>query len=232
MNNIYTELSKYIRSVDAKDILFYRTKEELSYLNEWLSSENLQSKNAMHLKNAKAYEENTAEYSDSTDDDSLSDLIKKCKRCGNIEDKKSGFGNGKNGIMIILNNPSDISRVERIKLKDESRDLLKKMISAINVDIRDCYITNLIKCEPENLLNRPGLMFKNCEPILEKEIDEYNPKVVIVMGDDLPVKRTLNQKKEINWFVIDHPLSLIKKSELKKPAWKTLQTVMSALIKR
>ncbi|MBN2401533.1 MAG: hypothetical protein JXN64_03960 [Spirochaetes bacterium] len=213
MNSIYTDLSSYINSLNSRRmLLLYRDGEELAFLKKWIQEQ--------------AYTNTENAVTDSNpENDSLSDMVKKCVRCGNVENKKSGFGSGENGIMILLNTPAGISRSEREKLNTDSKELLAKMLGAINIDLKKCYITNLIKCEAENSFKRPGLMLKNCELILQREIKEYHPRIVIVMGDDLPVKKMINEKKDINWHRIEHPLILLKKPELKKSAWITLQKI-------
>ena len=196
-------------------LILYRNDEELSFLKNWNPG-----KTAAIIESADALEPK---------DDSLQIIVKHCVKCGNVENKKAGVGTCENGIMIILNTPANISRIEREKLKDNSKDLLVKMLGAINVDFKQCYITNLIKCEAENSFKMPGLMLKNCEPILLREIKEYNPRIIIVMGDDIPIKKLLNEHKNISWHKIEHPVSLLKNPELKKPAWAILQKIQKIL---
>ncbi|MFH0977024.1 MAG: uracil-DNA glycosylase family protein [Spirochaetota bacterium] len=210
MNSIYTDLVSYIAShAERGTFLPYRGEEELAFLTDWISAAN----------NEKA------EMPQAPSVDSLSEMLRKCVKCGKVENKKAGFGTGENSTMILLNTPAGISITERDKLKDESKELLRKMMAAIHVDIAKCYITNLIKCDSDNSFNRPGVMLKNCEPILLREIAEYKPNIIIVLGDDMPVRKMINENKSISWHKIDHPLNLIKKPELKKSAWTTLQKI-------
>ena len=152
-------------------------------------------------------------------------LFSKCNKCPDIVSKKSPFGSGSNKVMIILNMPRLINREEITKLKAESDELLRKMISAIKLDLKECYITNIIKCETGSILNKPSDMLKNCLHILESEIDFIKPNLVIVMGDILSLQKIVNSRKEITWFNIEHPISLIKNPELKRSAWATLKLV-------
>ena len=54
---------------------------------------------------------------------------------------------------------------------------------------------------------------------------EFKPYIIIVMGDDIPIKKMINENKNINWYKIEHPLSLLKNPELKKSAWIVLQKI-------
>lgn len=193
-------------------LLLYRDADELAFLKKWISEKaGTNTEKAGLISPPK--------------NDSLIEMVNKCVKCGNVENKKAGFGTGENGILILLNTPAGISRSERDKLKESSKDLLMKMLGAINLDLKKCYITNLIKCDAENSYKRPGLMLKNCELILQREMREFKPHIIIVMGDDIPIKKMINENKNINWYTIEHPLSLIKNPELKKSAWTVLQKI-------
>jgi uracil-DNA glycosylase family 4 len=213
MNNIYTDLSLYINSLNSQgNVLLYRNNDELSFLKKWISEK----ENVNSARN---------NLDPSLINDTLLDTIKNCIKCGNVQNKKYGFGNCENGIMILLNTPAGISNYEREKLKESSRELLNKMLGAIKIDLKKCYTTNLIKCEADNSFKRPGLMLKNCEPILFGEIAEFKPQIIIVMGDDIPIRKIINENKNISWHKINHPLTLIKNPDLKKSAWTILQKI-------
>lgn len=214
MKNNNAELSAYLKAMHSSGrLLVFRNVEELSFLKEWISGK-YDSKRAVNPEPGS----NTP-----------GNYIQNCKLCGDVTNKKPGWGTGKNEIMIILNAPLNISKIEINKFKDESRELLSRMIGAINMELKESYITNLIKCAPGDSVNSPGMMLKNCLPILTQEITEYNPKIIIVMGDDTPVKRIMNQHKKILWYKIDHPINIIKNPELKKPAWITLKKLIADL---
>ncbi len=152
-----------------------------------------------------------------------------CDKCGTVRDRKKPAGSGENGVMIILNPPSMVSGMERRKYREEAADLMKKMMAAIEVDIRKCYITSLIKCEPADPAMSPGGMFKNCEPILEEEIARMAPRVAIVMGDMRPLKRVRDRQAAVSWFALDHPITLINNPDLKRGAWSTLKLARESI---
>ncbi|HSV98068.1 MAG TPA: uracil-DNA glycosylase family protein [Spirochaetota bacterium] len=152
-----------------------------------------------------------------------------CGKCGNVRDRKKPAGNGENGVMIILNPPSMVSGMERRKYREEATDLMKKMMAAIDIDIRKCYITSLIKCDPAEPTMSPGGMFRNCEPILEQEIACLAPRVVIVMGDMRPLKRVRDRHTAVSWFAVDHPIALINNPDLKRGAWNTLKLARESI---
>ncbi len=151
-----------------------------------------------------------------------------CRLCGGAGEKKPGYGTGSSGVMVVLNAPKLITAAEKRLLKGDSIELMKKMLAAIRLDPGECYITNIIKCEPD-VTAKPSEMFKNCEPFVAREIDEMRPHTVIVMGQIIPLKKTMDAHPGIRWFSTDHPVTLIKNPDLKKSAWSTLKLVRAHL---
>lgn len=214
-NNIYSSLISYLKTAQGR-LLLFRGEEELADLKKWLKD-----------KSAAAVEAPAGQ--DVRSDDSIESMISACEKCKNIYNKKTGKGSGESGIVIILNLPGHIDKTERKNLKKESGELLKKMMDAVNVNLGNCYITNMIKCETDDSFNRPGLMFRNCETLLRREIAVIEPEIILVMGDDMPLIKIKHENPGIKWFKVDHPMSMIKNPSLKSPAWKTLQQMMSEL---
>jgi len=159
----------------------------------------------------------------------IPDMIRLCSICGQVQEKKYGFGSGGNGVMIVLNAPRLLGRDERDSYKRDSLDLMKKIIESVKLDYRECYITNMVKCETEDMLLKPSHVFESCRGILCSEIEKFSPKIVLVMGDLMPLQKLVLDYPGISWFNIHHPITLIKNSELKKSAWNTMKLVMKKI---
>lgn len=188
-----------------KTVLLYRGDEELRFIRSLLKKKSVSGEQPVIR------------------DLSQNLLPEDCNLCPDITERKRPFGSGINGVMVILNAPRLVNKIEISIYRTESIDLLKKMISAVGLDMKDCYITNLIKCESASGIIKPSEMIKNCIVVLEKEIGIINPKVIIVMGDILPIRMLINSSRGITWFNTEHPVSLIKNHDLKRPAWETLK---------
>lgn len=207
------DISRYIYDKRAgKRLLLFRNQAELEFLKSWLLEDMVMDGAGIKEKIGPVEE-----------------LILNCIKCGNIYNKKAGFGSGESGVFIILNRPGTGSAVESDGVKRESIDLLKKIIKAMELDYSKCYITNLIKCESRDTMNRPSLMFKNCENNLICELEEKQPRVAIVMGSSLPLRKITADYKDISWYNIEHPVSIVKNPDLKRPAWEILKKAMSEL---
>jgi uracil-DNA glycosylase family 4 len=196
-----------------KRIPLYRGETERAYLEEWLEEKR----------------EEAPVPDEIGDELSLPEVIENCGRCKNISERKKSFGSGKNNVMIVLNAPGMISRDERELHRSGSVALLKKIVDALPLDFNDCYITNLIKCETSDMLQKPSVMLLECMSIFLRELKEIKPELVLVMGDMLPLQKVINENPGIHWFNIHHPITLIKNSELKRPAWNTLKLVINRL---
>ena len=199
-------LGKYTR---AGRVLMCRGSADRDYLHEW------------------AYAPVNPPLSGSID--GIRAMIESCNRCGQGGEKKFGFGTGVNGVMVLLNSPRALTGMEVQLYKNESAQLLKKMISATGLSFDECYITNLLKCEPSESIIEPSRALANCGHILEHELETVNPAVAIVMGDIIPVQRIMKEVSGVTWYNIEHPITLIKNPELKRPAWNTLKVVMEKL---
>ncbi len=210
----YRELSRFLKETTGPGgPVLFRGDEELSFLKRFVAGTTRPAPSAAaprHAATARA-------------------AIRECTRCRNVYDKKAPYGTGENGIMVILHAPAMLGASEKKQYRQESAALLKKMLAAIGVDIEACYVTSLIKCETDDSLNKPSGMFNNCEKILIHEMAEARPRIVIVMGDIIPLRRIINRYKEAHWFSVDHPIALLKNPGLKKKAWTTLKLVMEKI---
>lgn len=160
---------------------------------------------------------------------SIHDMIQSCSQCGDVIDRKPPFGSGSNRVMIILNAPVLINRLEREVYRRDSIELLKKMIQAMRIDINETYITNLIKCEVRSSLLQPSEMVNNCSFILKREIERVRPGIIIVMGDLIPLQKIIKESINISWHNTEHPITLLKNPELKRKAWETMKVVMQKM---
>ncbi len=209
------------------------SQEEAELLRAWLSSPAEKkapaAASALHQIPAEAGIRPVCEAADLS---SLKEQISACSRCGQISARKQAFGSGISGLMIVFHTPFLVSRMEMEQYKKESMVMLQKMTAAIDLSLKDCYTTNLIKCDPESPLMQPSTMTENCLDILEKEISFVKPGFVLVMGDIRPMGRIVNSDSGIKWFAVDHPVAMIKNPDLKRKAWVTLTNLKAEMAGR
>lgn len=74
---------------------------------------------------------------------------------------------------------------------------MDKILSNIGVDRSDLYITNLIKVRPPDNRDPKKKEIEAWTPLLEKEIEEVNPDIIITLGN-FPSRYMLDTKKGIS----------------------------------
>ncbi len=209
---IFDQLQQIVRNdLSSRRILLFRGEEERSFLASFIEGK---------MRTA-------ASDPAPSETHGIHALIGACAKCHDVTGKKYGYGTGENGIMVILNAPKMIGAAERNRQKKESVDLMRAMLKAAGIDFERSYTTSLIKCE--SAIMNPSEMFRHCGDILNGEIAAVAPSIVIVMGEMVPLKKTVDANPGISWFSIDHPLTILNNPELKKPAWNTLKLVMSRM---
>lgn len=204
--NLKKTLSSILREYAPDEILLYKNGDELEFLKNFLREKKPGQPQTPAVTTPEM-------------------LINSCSRCKDIVERKNGYGTGINGVMVILHAPRMANKAELRIHRAESAGLLKKMINAIGLELHECYVTNLIKCESSDPFVKPSDMLKNCLDILKIEIEMFNPRIGIVMGEIIPMQSVIKSVKGMEWFNTDHTISLIKNPELKRSAWETLKTV-------
>lgn len=205
---IYRDLAAMMRNTKARVILF-RGDEERERLAAWLRA--------------------PVEAGAETRRERISAIIRECNKCVGAGEKKFGFGTGENGVMVILNAPHLIGVEEKRGLRNDAVSLLKKMLEAAGLAYDQCYITNLVKCEIRDVLMKPSQSFQNCIPLIAEEIELTAPRFIIVFGDMRPLQKIVKESTAIEWFSIEHPITILKNPELKRPAWNTLRHLMAKM---
>ncbi len=156
---------------------------------------------------------------------SINEMICRCDRCGGSHEKKFPVGTGENGVMIILNPPRLLNRVEKEIFKKDSADMLKKIVSAVELELEQCYITSLVKCDIGDPLVKTHQVVHECENLLREEIECVSPFLIVIFGEILPLQKIIKESGSISWFNVDHPITMIKNPDLKRSAWNTLKII-------
>jgi len=169
--------------------------------------------------------------------DSINVLYKRfesCKRCelGEIRNNFV-FGNGstESEIMFIGEGPGADEDKLGEPFVGRAGKLLTKMINTIGIDRQDVYITNIVKCRPPQNRNPTIKEISCCLPILKKQIDIVNPKLIITLGNvpsktlvpDLPgITKVHGQILQYeNWKLLPtfHPSYLLRNRASMPLAW-------------
>lgn len=60
---------------------------------------------------------------------------------------------------------------------------LDKMVEYLGLSKKDYAVINMIKCRPPNNRDPTGQEIEACKPFLKSQIEELNPKVIILLGN-------------------------------------------------
>jgi len=163
--------------------------------------------------------------------------------------KKTVFndGNVNSKLMIIGEAPGKDEDEQGIPFVGQAGQLLNKMLTAINIQRKDVYITNVIPWRPPN--NRPPTNEEIllCLPFLQKHIELIKPKFLLLLGataaksilsSPLSISKlrnkwheytSMNLNLKIKTLVSYHPAFLLRSPQFKKEAWEDLQNLQQLM---
>ncbi len=115
----------------------------------------------------------------------IEDEIKKCKKCSLCLTRKNAVpGEGKHNakIMMIGEAPGKNEDEQGRPFVGKAGKFLDFALSTINLDRKEIYITNVVKCRPPN--NRDPLPeeIKACSPYLDIQINLIQPRIICTLG--------------------------------------------------
>ena len=153
-----------------------------------------------------------------------------CSKCPVNGHKKNSAGSGSSGLMVIMNEPELFSKTERKIFSDEADTIFGNIITkALGLDIEDVYVTFLPKCGDIDTRFRRSSIIQHCLNHIRDEISRINPRIILVMGELMTLKKVRLEFADSVWFSITHPLIMAKNPETKKDAWNTVKSVIETL---
>ncbi len=172
---------------------------------------------------------------------SLNDInteITGCTRCYQQKNRLGimpGQGKSKPALFIVSERLTREDIQTGQILSGEAGLLLDKMLSAINLNKNDVYLTPLVKCCPlDDKLPDPAEI-KACLPFIGRQISALNPRIIYTLGQSaaqallntreplLRLRGKFHQFNDILLLPSFHPSFLLKNPEMKKAAWHDLQ---------
>ncbi len=179
--------------------------------------------------------------------DQLHSEIALCKSCllhENCKQKVPGQGAGKASVMLIGEGPGQREDETGIAFSGPAGQLLTQMLKSIQIERKEVYITNIVKCRPPQ--NRAPLPQErqSCLPFLRKQVTLVKPKVILLLGatalntllgENLRITKVRGEwivRKNIHFMPTFHPSALLRDEKKKPFAWKDLQKVRNFLLEK
>lgn len=197
-------------------------------------------------------EKTTAANKESSEPESIYDLVEKCETleelealCEKADELKTdlegtklilGDGNPNADLMIIGEAPGAEEDKQGEPFVGAAGKMLNKVLEAIDFKRDEIYITNILKHRPPN--NRDPLPEerKRSLPFLMKQIDLIQPKLILALGKVsaqtlLGSNASLTKmrgkfhpfRNGIELLVTYHPAALLYQQKWKRPTWEDVQ---------
>jgi uracil-DNA glycosylase family 4 len=115
----------------------------------------------------------------------LEEKTKKCSKCALCQGRSNlvfGDGNENADLVFIGEAPGFHEDQQGKPFVGAAGKLLSQLLDSIGLQRDQVYIANILKCRPPN--NRDPLPeeIEVCKPVLQKQLEIINPKIVVTLG--------------------------------------------------
>ena len=172
--------------------------------------------------------------------------IKNCELKKNSTNVVFSDGNPNAKIMIIGEGPGANEDLEGVPFIGKTGELLDKMLSSINLDRDNVYITNVVNYRPPENRNPTEEEIARYLPYLTKHIEIINPTILVLLGS-AALKAVIGKDEvisEIRGKWIDkkigkcdtsviasfHPAFLMRQPDQKKMSWIDLKMIRKKIL--
>ncbi|MEJ5166141.1 MAG: uracil-DNA glycosylase [Thermoanaerobaculia bacterium] len=174
----------------------------------------------------------------------LEKTVKNCTKCPLYKKRKQAVfadGNPYSPLMFIGEAPGEEEDKQGLPFVGRAGQLLTKLIKKMGLEREDVYITNIVKCRPEN--NRDPLPeeIEKCVPYLLEQIELIKPKVIVTLGrfsGGYLTKMVVGIKQyRGKWFEFNgipvmptfHPSYLLRNPQERWHVWDDMKEVLKKL---
>ena len=167
--------------------------------------------------------------------------LKKCDLKKNAKNIVFSDGNPKSKIMLIGEAPGANEDDEGLPFVGRAGMLLDKMLTAINLDRKKVYISNIINYRPPENRRPTDEEIKRYLPFITKHIEIINPKILVLLGstamnaligNDVVISKMRGKwiEKEFgncktSIIITFHPAFLMRQPAQKKMSWIDLKMI-------
>ena len=179
--------------------------------------------------------------------DSLRLRIKDCTRCGLAQARRNvvfGQGREKADVVFVGEGPGENEDLSGLAFVGKAGKLLTPVIQSMGLNRKDVFITNVVKCRPPGNRNPEREEVSRCAPILERQIELLDPKLLVAVGgvaaqrmleSKEPVtrlRRKIHRFMERDLLVIYHPAYLLRNPNALETMWEDAKWIRREVLPR
>jgi uracil-DNA glycosylase family 4 len=174
----------------------------------------------------------------------LEEKVRVCTRCPLHKSRTNavfGAGSSKTGLVFVGEAPGRDEDLQGEPFVGRAGQLLTRIIEAIGLSRGDVYITNVIKCRPENNRDPHPHEIELCSRYLVEQLEILRPKVICALGrfaaqalSGLKLSMAAYRTEELHYrgtrvIATYHPAACLRNASLKRPVWEDMQKVRDLL---
>ena len=183
----------------------------------------------------------------------IAEEIRACRNCplGSLRtNAAAGEGVIQPLVMVIGEGPGAEEDAQGRPFVGRAGQLLDKMLDSIGLSrTKNCFIANVVKCRPPNNRDPYPEETAACLPFLERQISLLNPKFILIAGrisaqtllkTSEPIGKLRGKFMELTvaapkgpasypLLITYHPAALLRREDLKRPAWEDLKLLRERL---
>ena len=161
----------------------------------------------------------------------------KCKLCAGRTNIVFGEGNKNADIMFIGEGPGADEDMQGEPFVGKAGQLMDKAFEALDIERKNVYIGNIVKCRPPQNRNPEPDEVKACMDYLRNQVLLIKPKIIVLLGS-VALKNILGEeygitnsrgkwieKKGIWYMPTFHPAALLRDESKKLDFWRDLKLV-------
>jgi len=172
--------------------------------------------------------------------------VKDCQNCALGSSRTHfvfGAGNPQANLMFIGEAPGRDEDLQGVPFVGRAGQLLTLMLQSIQLDRKDVFIANVLKCRPPKNRDPLAEEIEKCEPYLIKQIELINPKLIVTLGRFAALtllrskaalgvlREEMHNYNSVPLVVTYHPAALLRNPQLKRNSWEDLKKIRSFLMK-
>lgn len=167
-----------------------------------------------------------------------------CQLCPLAKTRKNvvfGEGDPKARLVFVGEAPGADEDEQGLPFVGKAGQLLTKIINAMELDRKDVYICNILKCRPPGNRNPLPEEIRLCEPYLKKQLGLISPQVICALGSfaaktllhtETPITALRGRFQHYEGIALMptyHPAYLLRNPSAKKQVWEDVQLIMKEM---